>query len=284
VLLKAYAKINLGLRVLRKRRDGFHDIETVFHRIKLYDEIELTAQDKGISFSGGGIELIPEGSANLCVQAALLFQQETNTHHGVDIKLKKIIPVGAGLGGGSSDAATVLLALSELWKIHVPFLKLREMALQLGSDVPYFLLDGTAYATGRGEVLEYFPLAVPYWIVVLFPNEQIFTKWAYQHVTPKEGYAKSIKEILLEGINDMEYLRDNLDNDFEEPVFEQFPFIKELRKGFYLSGAEYVSLSGSGSCLFGFYKEEKDAKFFQREMVNKEQFLTYVTPPNFGTM
>jgi len=284
MLLRAYAKINLGLRVLRKRNDGFHDIETVFHRINLYDEIELTAKENGISFSSSGNEFSPDGSANLCVQAALLFQQETNTHRGVDIKLHKIIPVGAGLGGGSSDAATVLLALSELWNIPVPFLKLREMALKLGSDVPYFLLDGTAYATGRGEVLEYFQFSVPYWIVVLFPNEQIFTKWAYQHVTPKEGYTKSIKEILLEGINNMEYLRDNLDNDFEEPVFEQYPLIKDLRTGFYLSGAEYVSLSGSGSCMFGFYKEEKDAKFFQREMVNRAQLLTYITPPNFTTM
>ena len=90
-----------------------------------------------------------------------------------------------------------------------------------------------------------------------------------------------MKEILLEGINDMEYLREHLNNDFEEAVFEQFPLIKDLRKGLYLSGAEYVSLSGSGSCLFGFYKEEKDARFFQQTMVNKAQFLTYITPPNF---
>jgi 4-diphosphocytidyl-2-C-methyl-D-erythritol kinase len=284
LLLRSYAKINLGLRVLRKRADGFHDIETVFHRINLYDEIELSPHDKGISFRCTDEQIVPDGSANLCVQAAMLFQQATDTHKGVDIFLKKIIPVGAGLGGGSSDAASVLLALSELWNIPVPFLKLREMALKLGSDVPYFLLDGTAHATGRGEMLEYFPFSVPYWIVVLFPNEQIFTKWAYQHVQPKDGYAKSIKEILLEGIGDMEYLRNNLDNDFEEPVFEQFPLIKELRKGFYLSGAEYVSLSGSGSCLFGFYKDGEHAKFFQREMVNRFQMWTYITPPNFTTI
>ncbi|MBS4027391.1 MAG: 4-(cytidine 5'-diphospho)-2-C-methyl-D-erythritol kinase [Ignavibacteriales bacterium] len=283
MLLRAYAKINLGLRVLRKRADGFHDIETVFHRINLFDEIELTACDAGISISCAN-ENIPLDAGNLCVQAAMLFQQETNIHRGVDIKLNKIIPVGAGLGGGSSDAATVLLALSELWKIPVPFLKLRELALKLGSDVPYFLLDGTAYATGRGEVLEYFPFTVPYWIVVLFPNEQIFTKWAYQHVRVKDDYKKSIKEILLENIHDMEQLREHLDNDFEEPIFEQFPLIRDLRKGFYLSGAEYVSLSGSGSAMYGFYKDENDARKFQRTMVDKIQMLTYITPPNFTTI
>lgn len=196
MLVRAYAKINLGLRVVRKRADEFHDIETVFHRINLFDEIELTPHTKGISLRSSNTQL-PRDSSNLCVQAALLFQKETNTHKGVDILLQKNIPVGAGLGGGSSDAAAVLFALSELWNTPVPFTTLRELALQLGSDVPYFLLDGTAYATGRGEMLEYFPFEIPYWIATVFPNEQIFTKWAYHNVTPDDSRKKTLKEIQI---------------------------------------------------------------------------------------
>ncbi|MEK7263343.1 MAG: 4-(cytidine 5'-diphospho)-2-C-methyl-D-erythritol kinase [Bacteroidota bacterium] len=283
MLVRAYAKINLGLRVVRKRADEFHDIETVFHRINLFDEIELTPHTKGISLRSSNTQL-PRDSSNLCVQAALLFQKETNTHKGVDILLQKNIPVGAGLGGGSSDAAAVLFALSELWNTPVPFTTLRELALQLGSDVPYFLLDGTAYATGRGEMLEYFPFEIPYWIATVFPNEQIFTKWAYHNVTPDDSRKKTLKEILRAGIHHCEYLREYLRNDFEQPVFAAYPNVRNVVNRFLDAGAQYVSLSGSGSSLFGFFENENEALEFQEEIEQQLHYSVFITEPNFSAM
>jgi 4-diphosphocytidyl-2-C-methyl-D-erythritol kinase len=283
MLLRAFAKINLGLRVVRKRADGFHDIETVFHRINLLDEIELTSRDKGISFRSNNT-LLPRDSSNLCVQAALLFQKETHTRKGVDILLHKNIPVGAGLGGGSSDAAAVLFALSELWNIPVPFMQLRTMALQLGSDVPYFLLDGSAFATGRGETLEYFPLEIPYWIATVFPNEQIFTKWAYQNVTPDDARKKSLKEILRTGLHDCDYLQKHLRNDFEQPVFAAYPNVRNVVNRFLDAGAKFVSLSGSGSSLFGFFENENDVREFQEETEEQLRYPVFITEPDFTAM
>src|SRR5258708_16357710 len=147
--VRAYAKINLGLRILGERDDGYHDLETVFHRIDLYDELELETSDR-IS-----VECIPEGlptdERNLCVRAALLLRDYLREEDGVKMLLRKNVPSGAGLGGGSADAAATLIGLVRLRHAEIPFEQLRSIALKLGSDVPYFLQQDAAYAGGRGE-------------------------------------------------------------------------------------------------------------------------------------
>ena len=178
LIIRAYAKINLGLRILRKRADGYHDIETIFYRIQPYDEIVLELSH-GISLVCNNSEL-PTDEGNLCVRAAGMLQQHYDIIERVHISLKKSIPVGAGLGGGSSDAASVLTGLVELWKLPASENDLRSFAVQLGSDVPYFLEPGTAYGTGRGEKLDYFDFDFPYWIVLVYPNIHISTAWAYR--------------------------------------------------------------------------------------------------------
>jgi 4-diphosphocytidyl-2-C-methyl-D-erythritol kinase len=146
MLVRAYAKINLGLRILRKRTDGYHDIETLFHRIDLFDEILLERADRILlSSSSPGV---PDNEDNLCILSARAIQKHTSSDQGVSIALRKNIPVGAGLGGGSSDAAAVLLGLESLWKVKLQPAERLEIARKLGADVPYFLREGSASASG----------------------------------------------------------------------------------------------------------------------------------------
>src|SRR5688572_12225784 len=223
--MKSYAKINWSLRITGKRADGFHDLETVFQTISLHDELtfrsssslSLTCDDPSI----------PVDDTNLVMRAARLVGAPP-----VAIELKKRIPTGGGLGGGSSNAATTLVALR-----GDP-----SLALSLGSDVPFFLLGGTAYATGRGEVLTPLPDRSGVPLLLLLPEERVLTKDAFARIT---RYSPPL------GID--AYTRDyaHFTNDFEEPVFAMLPRLRELKQRLYDAGAEYAAMSGSGSTLFG---------------------------------
>ncbi len=278
MIVKAYAKINLGLRILRKRVDGFHDIETVFHRINLFDEITFENSDN-ISLECND-PVIPTDDNNLCIRAVKLLKLKYNITTGVHISLKKNIPVGAGLGGGSSDAACILQNLTKFWKIDTEQDDLFQLASQLGSDVPYFLTNGTAHATGRGEKLEYFELDVPYWIVIVFPSIHISTSWAYGNLKLRSIIDnKSLKDILIKHINYPKILKKKIQNDFEELVSENYSDIKKIKLYLYECGAEFVQLSGSGSSVFAFFKEEQVAMATTTSF--KENYKTYLTEPSF---
>ncbi len=286
---KSYAKINLGLRILRKREDGYHDIETVFYRINPYDEIRLEPSPD-IIFESNNTSL-PADESNLCIRAAKLLQQHSKNSLGVKISLDKNIPLGAGLGGGSSDAAATLLGLVKLWNIIITDDELHKIALQLGSDVPYFLKPGTAYATGRGEILEYIKLVIPYWIVLVYPNIHISTAWAYQAIHDSRFRKHepnfqdpisnvTLKQLLLDNISDPKKLNPVLRNDFEPLVLHQHETIAFLKMSLYATGAKFAQMSGSGSSVYGFYIEEKDAM----DALNKfnKSYQVFVTPPNFN--
>ncbi|MDI6766194.1 MAG: 4-(cytidine 5'-diphospho)-2-C-methyl-D-erythritol kinase [Bacteroidota bacterium] len=286
VKINAYTKINLGLRVLRKREDGYHDIETVFHRVNPYDEISLEPSSS-ISFTCNN-PILPTDERNLCVRAAKLLQEYTGIKDGVKIFLKKNIPIGAGLGGGSSDAASTLLGLVKLWNIDVTHDELHKIALQLGSDVPYFLKRGTAHATGRGEILEYFDLDIPYWIILVYPNIHISTAWAYQAIhdarltkhTNIQHQTSDIplKQLLLENINAPQHFNHLLHNDFEPIVLHSNKTIAYLKLSLYSFGAKFAQMSGSGSAVYGFFSDEQEMKIAVEKLDKK--YLTFVTPPN----
>lgn len=275
---QAYAKINLGLRILQKRMDGFHDIETVFHRINLFDELEFSSFDR-ISMECDD-PAIPVDNENLCFRAANLLKIEYGIIKGVHIKLKKNIPIGAGLGGGSSDAAAVLLHLPKFWGFKVVKNKLREIALSLGSDVPYFLEAGTAHATGRGEKLEYFKLDIPYWVLLIYPGIHVSTAWAYQNLKLTiDKLDKNLKDLLLHYIQSPKKLDEYIKNDFETLVFEEYLQIKKLKLSLYESGADFVQMSGSGSSVYAFFKEEITAK--SSELLFSKDYKTFLTETNF---
>ncbi len=275
---RAYAKINLGLRVLRKRDDGYHDIETIFHRIDLYDTITIE-RAATIQFRSDDPSL-PQGDDNLCVKAAKLLCAAAGTQHGARIRLSKRIPVGAGLGGGSSDASSTLRALVKLWNLAISDTELAEIALQLGSDVPYFLRHDSAYATGRGEKLKYFRLDFPCWILVVYPDIHISTAWAYQQIVPNEHSSElNLKESLLEFYDKPDKLRSILRNDFESPVFNVYPELQSVKHAMEQAGAFVAQLSGSGSALYALFQKQDGAE--KAEHLLQSRYRTFLTPPSF---
>lgn len=278
MIVKAYAKINLGLHIVGKRTDGFHDIETIFHRIDLFDTLTLTENDS-ISVSVSTSD-IPTEKENLCWKAAMLLQKQLQLSHGVHIHIEKHIPVGAGLGGGSSDAAAVLQSLPQFWHQQIEEKSLKSLALQIGSDVPFFLGKHSAYGEGRGERLTYVSLDVPYWIVVVYPNIHVSTSWAYQALSEKRNGTFPKRKTLGQkfSLSPLQSIV-TAENDFEEVVFEAYPEIGEIKKKFFEARAVHALMSGSGSSVFGLFANESDArnamKFFDR------QYFVHLTEPHF---
>jgi 4-diphosphocytidyl-2-C-methyl-D-erythritol kinase len=277
--LRAYAKINLGLRITGRRPDGYHTIETVFHRIDLFDEITLArAADIRVESTDPAA---PGDASNICHKAARLLQERLGESSGVRCRISKRIPVGAGLGGGSADAAVVLRGLPALWGRGIDDAALHELGLQLGSDVPYFLGTGSAYAQGRGELLEYFPLALPFAICVGYPNIRLSTSWAYSIVTPRGDRRLDLRSALLEGIRTPPLLRESIVNDFEEAVTAHHPAIGELKSSLLRSGALFASMSGSGSSVYGLFSDAHAAEEAARTCRTRGH-RAFVTAPGFG--
>lgn len=277
--VRAYAKINLGLFVLGKRPDGYHSIETVFRLIDLYDEIEILQNEEGIHFSTDSPELSND-SSNLCVRAANLLRDLTGTHTGVDITLTKRIPIGAGLGGGSSDAAAVLKGLTRLWSLDITRDELQTVSATLGSDVPFFFTGMTAFATGRGEILDPFDLAMPYTILLVTPAIHVSTGWAYAQLRPLQGVKRpNLRRVLEDGIGDPRQLQNSLVNDFEAPVFKHHPEVATIKATLLSEGAAYASMSGSGSSVFGLFVDQAVAKNLALRL--SEKYVTTVTDPSF---
>ncbi len=275
---RAYAKINIGLRVTEKRADGYHEITTVFHRIELFDDITLSpARDVTVVSTDPEV---PSGESNICHAAAAMLRQHLGTGAGVRIDVTKRIPAGAGLGGGSADAAAVLRRLPALWGESVSAHDLRAMALRLGSDVPFFLGDESAVGIGRGETLEYFRLDVPFAILLCTPPVRVSTAWAYAHIVPRPGPVEDLRSILLRGMADPSILRNHIANDFESPVFQEYPVIRSIRDLMVDDGALFVSMSGSGSTVYGFFPDAGRAAAAARPL-DSLNFRTFITPPHF---
>lgn len=259
----APAKINLGLHVLRRRADGYHDIETVFLRIPWSDFITVRpAGDVSMTCSDPSL---PVDERNLCLLAARRWREASGTGEGAHLHLEKRIPYGAGLGGGSSDAAATLRLLTELWNRDVPQSELQRVALELGSDVPFFLNGPAAVAEGRGELLsplidrtDHTPYLLPYSLVVIVPEVHVSTAKAYSLVTPRAENRPDLADIVLS--NDLERWRRELVNDFEAPVFAEYPVVAELKTLLLHAGAGYASLSGSGSAVYGVFEDDTLAR------------------------
>jgi 4-diphosphocytidyl-2-C-methyl-D-erythritol kinase len=277
--VRAYAKINVGLHVIGKRPDGYHDIETVFRLIDLYDDLELVPTDAGNTcFSDN--PLLKNDSSNICIKAVSLLRDLTGVRTGVSITLKKRIPLGAGLGGGSSDAAAVLRSLTALWSLDLSVRELQTASVSLGSDVPFFLSTPTAYATGRGELLTPMSLEIPYWIVTATPDIHVSTAWAYSNVTPSQGPPGiNLRDLLSTSINRPDILRAALRNDFEGSVFREFGGIATLKRVLLEGGADLALMSGSGSSVFGFFSSRETAMRLKTFL--SDNYVVSVTEPQF---
>ena len=244
------AKINIGLQIVRKRPDGYHDLQTVFYPTDFFtDYLRISPSDKEIVFSMESREDLGDADNNLCVKAFRLLQKDFGISH-VEIFLRKGIPSGAGLGGGSADAAFTLKLLRDIFQLPITEEKMIEYALQLGSDVPFFLYNKPMYATGRGEVMTPIDLDLsPYRLKIVKPDIHISTKEAYAGVTPHES------EVFLPQVlqKDVRTWKEVVVNDFESSLFVKIPELKSVKEELYREGALYASMSGSGSAFFGVF-------------------------------
>jgi 4-diphosphocytidyl-2-C-methyl-D-erythritol kinase len=253
MFLQSNAKINLGLNIINKRSDGFHEIESIFLPIPFYDEITIEKSDN-LDFSSEGINIPGDFSSNLCIQAYNLIKQERDILP-VKIHLKKNIPIGAGLGGGSSNAAFVLKGLNQLFELNYSNHELELLAGKLGSDCPFFIQNKPAFVTGRGEVLNFdFPFALKSKMVLVYPNIHVGTKEAYSGVIPKAP-TFSLKELNSLKIDEWE---GRVVNDFEKSILKNYSELNDVKEYLLKANTNYVSMSGSGSSIYAFYTEEID--------------------------
>ena len=253
----APAKINLGLHVLRKRTDGYHDLATVFHPISWADTITADHADT-VSLACTDTTL-PSGEDNLVVRAARLLKASGGVGRGAMLHLTKVLPHGAGLGGGSSNAATALQILCRLWRLDCTNISLASLALDLGSDVPFFLRRCTAHAQGRGEILS--PLEgyrFPFSLAVVVNPNRISTAWAFRHVEVRETGRANLAEVVRS--NDLDRWRRELTNDFEKPVFSKWPVLRRTKSALLRAGATFASLTGTGSGVYGVFESHKYAE------------------------
>jgi 4-diphosphocytidyl-2-C-methyl-D-erythritol kinase len=256
----APAKVNFGLRVLGKRPDGYHTIQTVLQMVDLCDWLTFRAID------GGAIRLIcipstlPTGDSNLIVRAAKLLQQTFHVQQGVEITLNKHIPIAAGLGGGSSDAATTLLVLNHVWQLRCGAALLHGLAAQLGSDVPFFLGGPTARACGRGEVLSGETPPPPLKGVLVNPGFGVSAGWAYGQFTRQSAATDLTMSTILEALrkHDLPLLADVMVNDLEPGVAAAYPIIRRMQGTLQAMGALVTFMSGSGPTVAGLFPPAAD--------------------------
>ncbi len=254
------AKINIGLNIIGKRADGYHDIQSAFYPIALCDALEIVEnQDKNIdpiSMSFSGIEIPGEANNNLCYKAYQLIAKDY-TLPKIRVHLHKHIPIGAGLGGGSSDAAFFIRLLNDKFELGLAWGEMHHYARQLGSDCSFFVTNKSAFIQGKGDHYEPIQLNISgYYILLIYPHIHINTAKAYNGVKPKIPLRSLQNDLKLP----IEQWKNYVHNDFEDSVFIQFPELKKIKEQLYYTGALYAAMSGSGSTVYGIFKEKTDFK------------------------
>lgn len=275
IKLLAPAKINLFLNVISKRQDGYHELETILQKIELYDTIILEEKDEGIELECSEVA----GEENLAYKAANLLKQELKIKKGVRIKIEKNIPIAAGLGGGSSDAASTLIGLNKLWHLGLTQNDLILAAGKLGADVPFFIFnEGLALGTGIGTIITTLPDLPQFWVIIICPKIKISTTRVYESLnfmlTNEPIKGKIIQIVLKEG--NIEKISKLLYNTLEEVVLSSYPIIKRSKEELLKAGALGALMSGSGSTIFGIVKTELEAINIYNKLKGGEE-LIFVT-------
>ncbi|MBI4691677.1 MAG: 4-(cytidine 5'-diphospho)-2-C-methyl-D-erythritol kinase [Nitrospirae bacterium] len=273
--LKAPAKINWLLSVLRKREDGYHEISSLMQCVTLYDYLTFVHSDKIELITDAGIPT----AENLVYKTATLLKQELSVNRGASITLKKEIPLSAGLGGGSSDAACTLIGLNRLWELGLNDEELIKYGGILGSDIPFFIKEPFAEVQGRGEIVRQLKAKTSYFILLVKPDLSVSTKWAYKEVsgllTPVEitgppeltNRTNNIK-LLCQALDAKDYrsIASMLKNDLEIPVVRKFPVVEELKNRLLAAGAQASLMSGSGPTVFGVFENRGTAEIATKDM------------------
>ncbi len=258
MLYYSNAKINLGLNITEKRKDGFHNIKTIFYPIRLKDALEFIPS-KNTELTSSGIEIDCVLEDNLIVKAYRLLQKDYALPN-LKFHIHKIVPFGAGLGGGSANAAASLQEINNFYKLNILEEQILYYARKLGSDCAFFIKNKAVFADEKGDHFVDLKLDLSdYYILLIYPNFVISTKEAYANILPKKTN-KSIIEIINQPI---EQWKEELINDFELPLFKKHPILSEIKKELYSRGALYASMSGSGSSIFGIFREQPSLEYFK---------------------
>ncbi|MBI5187120.1 MAG: 4-(cytidine 5'-diphospho)-2-C-methyl-D-erythritol kinase [Nitrospinae bacterium] len=270
--LESHAKINLALKITGKYPDGYHQLETILQRISLKDRIVLREARKGITVTSDSAA-VPLDSTNLACRAAEKIMARFGIDKGVDIHIEKKIPIGAGLGGGSSNAATVLRGLAQMWGLDAGREELSSLARELGADVPFFLYDNCARGFGRGDYLEPISTQCRWWVALIYPKIHISTAWVYgnfsMELTKNGDYIKILQLYLEE--NKREEIAEKLVNDLESVVFPAYPEIMGLKKDLLEQGASGALMSGSGSSVFGLFQDRSLAEKALKKLIGENE-------------
>ena len=256
-------KINLGLNIVRKRKDGFHDLETFFYPLNICDAVEIIQTNdsnyvNNITYTSTGLAIAGNEQNNLCIKAYQLLKKDFPLLPSIKMHLHKNIPMGAGLGGGSADGAFVLKLLNQKFNLQLSQQQLINYALQLGSDCPFFIINKPCFATSRGEKMNEININLSaYKFLLVNPQIHVSTSWAFANIQPTIP-SKSIQQIITQPIHTW---KNELVNDFEKPVFQQHTSIYSIKNEMYKMGALYAAMSGSGSTIFGIFEKEKKLSY-----------------------
>jgi 4-diphosphocytidyl-2-C-methyl-D-erythritol kinase len=274
--VKSFAKINLGIEVLGKRDDGYHEIRTLFQSLNLFDLLTFFSCSRDEIVLKGDDDSIPWDESNLIHQAAALLKKSHSVKEGVDIRVTKNIPAGKGLGGGSSNAAVTLLALNKMWGIGLKMDTLKDLGALLGADVPYFFEGGLCLGQGKGDIL--FPQEdlVPFLCVLVLPSLSVSTSTVYEkYRSSLTSQVKDSKIIRFLDSRDLGFL----ENDLEETVFRTYPQIKAIKSLLQEQGSGLTLMSGSGSAVFGLFHQRKKALDTLRKLSKEHMAVLTTTLP-----
>ena len=259
--VRSFAKINLGLEVIRKRPDNYHDLRTLFLCVDFYDTLEFIPKSHGRIVLKGNNPRIPRDEKNLIYLAAKLLKERFHVSSGVEIQVNKNIPVGGGLGGGSSNAAMTLYALNTIWNLKCSKKELVDIGGTLGADVPYFFEGGLCVGRGKGDELTCLKDLDPFYCVLIFPDLSIITASVYKRLPSLTSEDKDSK--IIRFLDNREF--GSLENSLEETVFFLHPQLKDIKRLFYKLGSELSLVSGSGSTVFGlFFQKKKAVEVYER--------------------
>ena len=261
IRIKAYAKVNLGLDVLRRRTDGYHEVKMIMQTIDLYDDLNIRkTKEQKISITAN-LKFLPVDENNLIYKAAKLFQETCGISEGIAVDLKKHIPVAAGMAGGSTDAAAVLYSMNELFQTGLTLSQLMELGVKIGADVPYCLMQGTALAEGIGEKLTEIPSMAECPVLVAKPGIHVSTAFVYGNLKLEDIVHPDIDaQIAAMRERDLKKTADCMGNVLETVTISKYPVVEEIKNCMKENGALNAMMSGSGPTVFGLFEDEKTAK------------------------
>lgn len=281
--VKSFAKINLGLEILRKREDNYHEIRTLFQSIDFYDVLEFTEIDGNKIILFGNDNSIPWNENNLIFKAASLLKNHCHIDRGIEIKVKKQIPPGKGLAGGSSNAALTFLALNKIWNLNLSKWDLMNLAKQLGADIPYFFYGGLALGLERGDEIHPLIEENSFWVLLVLPDFSISTKEIYSHWSEATLTSKFKESKINKFLKERIYR--SLENDLEEIIFNLYPELKKIKQILRDGEAELALVSGTGSSVYGLFKDKNKAQQALAEFKNqnlKRKIVSTISRAKYG--